>query len=56
MNQILFSSFFSGHNLRLAFFVYRLIGATLIGKFFDVPFLNRIEISVKGGHLCPPGR
>ena len=30
---------FSGHSLRLALFVYRLIVATLIGNFFDVPFL-----------------
>ena len=31
---------FSGHNLRWALFVYRLIGATLIGNFFDDPFLK----------------
>ena len=31
---------FSGHNLRKALFVYRLIGATLIGNFFDDPFLK----------------
>ena len=31
---------FSGHNLRLALFVYRLIGATLIGNFFGDPFLK----------------
>ena len=31
---------FSGHNLRYALFVYRLIGATLIGKFLDGPFLK----------------
>ena len=31
---------FSGHNLRWALFVYRLIGATLIGIFFDDPFLK----------------
>ena len=30
----LFFSRFSGHNLRKALFVYRLIGATLIGIFF----------------------
>ena len=31
---------FSGHSLRQALFVYRLIVATLIGNFFDDPFLN----------------
>ena len=31
---------FSGHNLREALFVYRLIGATLIGNFFDDPFFK----------------
>ena len=31
---------FSGHNLRQALSVYRLIGATLIGNFFDDPFLK----------------
>ena len=31
---------FSGHNLRLALFVYRLIGAMLIGNFFHDPFLK----------------
>ena len=31
---------FSGHSLRQALFVYRLIVATLIGNFFDYPFLN----------------
>ena len=31
---------FSGHNLRYALFVYRLIVATLIGNFSDDPFLN----------------
>ena len=31
---------FSGHNLRKALFVYRLIGATLIGNFLDDPFLK----------------
>ena len=31
---------FSGHNLRKALFVYRLIGATLIGNFFDDPILK----------------
>ena len=30
----------SGHSLRWALFVYRLIVATLIGNFFDDPFLN----------------
>ena len=29
-------------------FVYRLIGATLIGIFLMIPSYNRIEISVKG--------
>ena len=31
---------FLGHNLRWALFVYRRIGATLIGFFFDDPFIN----------------
>ena len=31
---------FSEHNLRQALFAYRLIGATLIGIFFDDPFLK----------------
>ena len=31
---------FSGHNLRYALFVYRLIGTTIIGNFFDDPFLK----------------
>ena len=31
---------FSGDNLIWALFVYRLIGATLIGIFFDDPFLK----------------
>ena len=31
---------FSGHNLRYALFVYRLIGATLIEIFFDDSFLK----------------
>ena len=35
-----FFSRFSGHNLRKALLVYRLIGATLIGIFFDDPFLK----------------
>ena len=39
---------FSEQNLRYALFVYRVIGETLIGNFLDDPFLNRIEISVKG--------
>ena len=30
---------FPGHSLRYALFVYRLIVATLIGNFFDDPFL-----------------
>ena len=49
-----FFRLFSGHNLLWALFVYRLIGATLIGNFFDDPFFwwNFGE----RGHLCPPGR
>ena len=31
---------FSGHYLRWALFVYRLIGAMLIGNFFHDPFLK----------------
>ena len=31
---------FSGHSLKWDLFVYRLIVATLIGNFFDDPFLN----------------
>ena len=31
---------FSGHNLKYALFVYRLIGAILIWNFFDGPFLK----------------
>ena len=31
---------FSGHSLRQALFVYRLIGATFIGNFIEDPFLN----------------
>ena len=31
---------FSGQDLRYTLFVYRLIGATLIGHFFDDPFLK----------------
>ena len=44
---------FSGHNLRQALFVYRLIGATLIGNFF----LLKIELKFgEKGDQCPPGR
>ena len=38
---------FSGHNLRYALFVYRLIGATLIGIILRIPSENRIKIFVK---------
>ena len=47
MDQFFFSRF-SGHNLRLALFVYRLIGATFIEISLMIPSLNKIEISVKG--------
>ena len=40
----------------LALFVYRLIGATLIGIFFDDPFLKYNWNFVERGHLCTPGR
>ena len=40
MDQIIFFRRFSGHNLRYALFVYRLIGAMLIGNFSDDPFLK----------------
>ena len=39
LNSFFFCSF-SGHSLRYALFVYRLIVATLIGNFYDDPFLN----------------
>ena len=47
MDQFVFFRRFSGHNLRYAIFVYRLKGAMLIGligQFFDVPFLIKIEL------------
>ena len=31
---------FPGHNQKKALYVYRLIVVTLIGNFFDYPFLN----------------
>ena len=45
MHEFFFSSFFGTYrNLRKALFVYRLIGATLIGNFFDDPFFIKIKI------------
>ena len=37
---------FAGHNLLYALFIYRLIGITLIGNFFDDPFL-KIELKFR---------
>ena len=56
LNRNLTNSFFrrfSGHSIKQALFVYRLMGATLIGILFQDPF--QIEIFVKRCNLATLG-